>query len=65
MVALATIDPSSLKNDQAAKIRAALEDLATNDKEFAKAFGTGTNGKGAITLRVTKAKAAVRSALGA
>jgi hypothetical protein len=64
MVALSEIDPQAL--DDARKrerVRQALNRLATEDAEFQKAFGTGTNGKGAISLRIEKAKEAVRAAL--
>jgi hypothetical protein len=64
MVALSEINPQAL--DDARKrerVRQALDRLATEDAEFQKAFGTGTNGKGAISLRIEKAKEAVRGAL--
>lgn len=52
---------------KAANIRAAIELLLTGDtqsqREFQKAFGTGTNGKGAIRTRIERAKEAVRSAI--
>jgi hypothetical protein len=34
-----------------------------NNEEFLKAFGTGTNGKGAITKRIQLAQEAVRVAV--
>jgi hypothetical protein len=52
---------------KAANIQTAIETLLTGNeeshKEFQKAFGTGTNGKGAIRTRIELAKAAVRAAI--
>jgi hypothetical protein len=64
MVALSEITPQVL--DDASKrerVRERLNRLATEDLDFQKAFGTGTNGKGAISLRIEKAKKAVNEAL--
>jgi len=64
MVALSEVNPlvldDAIKRD---RVRQALNRLALEDGEFQKAFGTGTNGKGAITIRIEKAKDAVRGAL--
>lgn len=64
MVALSEVEPRALdsggKRDQ---VRQALTRLATDDADFKKAFGTGTNGKGAIALRIEKAKRAISGAL--
>lgn len=52
---------------KAANIRTAIETLLTGNeeshKEFQKAFGTGTNGKGAIRTRIELAKEAVKVAI--
>ena len=64
MVALADVNPQLLSDPQKRdKVAAALNSLAASDADFQKAFGTGTNGKGAITMRVERAKAAVLAAL--
>jgi uncharacterized protein DUF262 len=58
---------SDVVTQKAANIRAAIETLLTGNeeshKEFQKAFGTGTNGKGAIRTRIEVAKAAVSAAI--
>jgi hypothetical protein len=57
----------SIGAPKAANIRDAINTLLTgNDeqhKEFQKAFGTGTNGKGAIRTRIELAKEAVKVAI--
>lgn len=64
MVALADINPHVLEDPaRRDRVRQALNRLASEDGDFQKAFGTGTNGKGAISLRIDKAKDAVRRAL--
>ncbi len=67
MISLADY-PSDVVTARAASIRAAIGTLLTGEreteKEFQKAFGTGTNGKGAIRTRVELAKEAVKSAIG-
>jgi hypothetical protein len=59
--------PSDVVTQKAADIRTAIETLLTGNedshKEFQKAFGTGTNGKGAIRTRIELAKAALRTAI--
>ena len=59
--------PADAVTPKVAKIRAAIETLLTGNeashKEFQKAFGTGTNGKGAIRTRIELAKEAVRAAI--
>lgn len=66
MISLADYPPEAV-TPKAANIRAAIETLLTGNgeshKEFQKAFGTGTNGKGAIRTRIELAKAAVRAAV--
>ncbi|MGB9446750.1 MAG: DUF262 domain-containing protein [Candidatus Acidiferrum sp.] len=66
MISLADY-PSDVVIARAANIRAAINTLLTGDeerhKEFQKAFGTGTNGKGAIRTRVELAKEAVKVAI--
>jgi hypothetical protein len=64
MVALADVNPQLLGDPQMRdRVAAALNSLAASDPDFQKAFGTGTNGKGAIAMRVERAKAAVFAAL--
>lgn len=59
--------PSDVVTRKATEIRTAIERLLTGTeethKEFQKAFGTGTNGKGAIRTRVELAKEAVKVAI--
>ena len=66
MISLADY-PSDVVTQKAANIRAAIETLLTGNeethKEFQKAFGTGTNGKGAIRTRIELAKEAVKVAI--
>jgi len=66
MISLADYPPNVVA-PKAGNIRAAINTLLTgNDephKEFQKAFGTGTNGKGAIRTRIELAKEAVKVAI--
>jgi phage-related baseplate assembly protein len=66
MISLSDYAPL-LVTPSAAGIRTAFETLLTGDEEkqrgFQKAFGTGTNGKGAIRTRIELAKEAVRDAI--
>jgi hypothetical protein len=62
MIALSDYPPEIVQQ-KAEHIRAAITDLLTNNEEFRKAFGTGTNGKGAIRKRIELAHAAVKSAI--
>jgi len=63
LIAFSDIDPKELTDGAASAMRQAIFSLLSNDTEFQKAVSTGTNGKGAITLRVRRAQQAVRSAL--
>jgi len=62
MIALSDQPPANVQQ-KAANIRAAIKDLLDNNEEFRKAFGTGTNGKGAIRTRIQLAQQAIRSAV--
>lgn len=62
MIALSTY-PHDVAHQKADAIRAAISQLLENNEEFLKAFGTGTNGKGAITKRIQLAQEAVRIAV--
>lgn len=66
MTSLSNYAPDTVRA-KAAIIRAGIETLLTGNeekqKEFQKAFGTGTNGKGAIRTRIELAKEAVRIAI--
>lgn len=66
MISLADY-PSDVVTQKAANIRAAIDTLLTGNEEthqqFQKAFGTGTNGKGAIRTRIELAKEAVKFAI--
>lgn len=62
MVSLADYPPESISDDKANKIRTAFDNLFF-DTDFTKAIGTGTNGKGAITMRINKAKQAAHQAI--
>lgn len=55
--------PSNVVTQKAANVRTAIEALLTGNEEFQKAFGTGTNGKGAIRTRIELAKEAVKVAI--
>ncbi len=52
MVALADYDPDGITNEQAAKARGLIDELFS-DAAFQKAIGTGTNGQGAISTRIS------------
>lgn len=62
MIALAEIDPAiAMANRE--PIRTAIHDLCLHSEDFKKAVGTGTNGKGAIRMRIELARDAVRAAI--
>lgn len=63
LIAFGDIDPKEVTDEAANRIKRAIFNLLSSDTEFQKAISTGTNGKGAITLRVRRAERAVRSAL--
>jgi hypothetical protein len=63
LIAFADIDPKDITDAAAGAIKLTIHKLLADDLEFQKAISTGTNGKGAITLRVRRAEQAVRSAL--
>jgi hypothetical protein len=62
MIALSAYPPDVVQKN-AKSIAAAIADLLGKNEEFLKAFGTGTNGKGAITKRIQLAQEAVKAAL--
>ena len=62
MIALSDY-PVAIVQPKAAGIRAAIQGLLDANEDFRKAFGTGTNGKGAIRTRIELAKEAVKVAL--
>jgi hypothetical protein len=66
MISLADYAPDVVR-PKAANIRAAIDMLLTGNEEkyqeFQKAFGTGTNGKGKIRIRIELAKEAVKAAI--
>jgi hypothetical protein len=62
MVAFADYAPDAITDDQAAKARELVAALFTKDA-FLKAIGTGTNGRGAIAMRIKLAQEAAHNAL--
>jgi Protein of unknown function DUF262 len=62
MVALSDYPPGRI-GPRATQVRSAIQELLSHNQEFQKAFGTGTNGKGAIRTRITLAREAVTKAL--
>lgn len=62
MIALADYQPESVSDNKAGMVRESFNNLFT-DNEFIKAISTGTNGKGAISIRINKAKEAARQSL--
>ena len=64
MVALSVYAPEIVR-EKALNIRAAIQGLLERNEDFRKAFGTGTNGKGAIHTRIQLAQEAVKAALAA
>lgn len=66
MVALSSVDPQTLGDvAKARRVEQALRSLPMNDADFKNAIGTGTNGKGAISIRIQKARDAVAAGLSA
>ena len=63
MIALSSY-PAATVHPKAAAIRTAIQGLLDTNEDFRKAFGTGTNGKGAIRTRIELAKEAVKVAVG-
>ena len=63
MQALADRSPASLTPDAVARIRAAFEELCTQNQDFRSAVEKGTNGESAIKNRITLARASVDKAL--
>jgi hypothetical protein len=55
--------PAEVVKAKSANIRAAIQQLLDNNDDFKKAFGTGTNGKGAIRKRIELAQSAVEAAV--
>jgi uncharacterized protein with ParB-like and HNH nuclease domain len=62
MIALSK-HPNDIVEAKAPEIRRAVQDLLENNEDFKKAFGTGTNGKGAIRKRIELAQSAVEAAI--
>jgi hypothetical protein len=62
MIGLAEVDPATITDDRVAAIRAAMAALF-EDAAFVKAFGTGTNGRGAIETRIKMTSEAFAKAL--
>ena len=62
MIALSDC-PAGIVQQKAESIRAAIRSLLDSNEEFRKAFGTGTNGRGAIRKRIELAREAVQGAL--
>lgn len=62
MISLAEHEPDRVRA-KAAQIRSAVEALLRDNHDFQRAFGTGTNGKGAIRSRIELAQRAVREAV--
>ena len=63
MIALADHEPSNVI-ERSSAVRTAIENLLATNEDFKKAFGTGTNGKGAIRTRIELAKTTVEKTLG-
>ena len=62
MIALSDY-PADIVREKAQNIRAAITGLLETNEEFRKAFGTGTNGKGAISTRIRLAREAVHAVI--
>jgi hypothetical protein len=63
MIAFADRDPAAITDANVVGVRDAIAALVNTNAEFQKAFGTGTNGRGAITTRIRLAQQAVTDAL--
>jgi hypothetical protein len=63
MHALANVDPASITDAIAAKIRKRIRDLCLNDTDFKSAIGRGTNGRSATELRLQRATEVANAAL--
>jgi len=64
MIALAEVKPASLTRRILTAIQLSLNKLCSEDPNSRKAINIGTNGKGAIANRISRAKAAVASITG-
>jgi len=53
MIALSTVEPAQIDNPIAERIRTGFAALCQDDAPFQNSIGKGTNGKGAITTRIT------------
>lgn len=62
MIALADVPPADVTEAKAAAVRTAMTQLFENEN-FTKSFGTGTNGRGAISTRITMTREAFAQAL--
>lgn len=63
MIALSTVEPAQIDDAAAERIRTGFAALYQNDAPFQNSIGKGTNGKGAITTRITAARHLVSDAL--
>jgi hypothetical protein len=61
MCSLADVDPRLISDEVANRIKSGFDALYTGDAAFAKSVTSGTNGKGAISTRVERAKTLVNS----
>lgn len=61
LIAFSSTNPDKLGEDECAALSAEFTKLMSVDEDFKKAIGSGTNGKGAITIRVEKARELVKS----
>jgi hypothetical protein len=57
--AFSAVDSTKLTTADIEKLNSAFNELVEKDEEFGKSISSGTNGKGAISTRVQKAKALV------
>jgi hypothetical protein len=62
MIALADVQPAMVTDEKAAAVRNAMNQLFQKE-QFTKSFGTGTNGRGAISTRITMTREAFAQAL--
>ncbi len=63
MAAVCDVEPANITDEKAERVRAAFSALCAENEPFIKAISYGTNGKGAITTRITSAKLALNAAM--
>jgi hypothetical protein len=64
LFALASVEPAKLTSTMVKRVAAELTAFFSNDGDFKKSVGTGTNGKGATEYRLTRTRDVVKKVVG-